>query len=462
MRQQPVRIVSMAVFLVSLIVSGTLSAEPPEENVHRFFFGLGLGIGVQNYPNPEYTGIDTEPEFITYQSLNLSPEFGWGKFAMGLSLTLNYRFTGGDSGDEFEVREEDWEVGDFEEFLEVYLPKFSYVRYGQKGDPLYVKMGSLEDISLGNGFIVGNYSNTLYLPETRVFGMSFDLDGTLFSFPYLGMETFVANLARFDLMAARIYARPWAESSLPILNGLQLGATVAADTDPAYFADRDANYPDALLPPSDSSVVIYGMDVRLPLVQGDIFNLSMFGDGVAQKEGSGAMVGAGGRLAHFITYGAQVRFLQDQFIPSYFGASYDLYRPLQYFIYDGKVSKNGGIGWFGSLGVSVLQDKFSFTTQAEGPMGEIEGNYFTWRAILVVKEGIIPGFFFDALYEKQYMDDWEDFQRWKEYSLVRARINYRTGPAVISLVYNLRYDPSAPGSDKWIVTSGISSTISLY
>jgi hypothetical protein len=316
MSQQPVRTIYTLVILVSLIVSGTLSAESPEESSKEFFFGLGLGIGVQNYPNPDYTGIDTEPEFITYQSLNLSPEFGWGKFGMGLSLTLNYRFTGGDSGDEFEVRKEDWEAGDVEEFLEVYLPKFSYVRYGQKGDPLYVKMGSLEDISLGNGFIVGNYSNTLYLPETRVFGMSFDLDGTLFSFPYLGMETFVANLARFDLMAGRIYARPWAGSSVPILDGFQLGAPVAADTDPAYFADKDANYPDALLPPSDASVLIYGIDFRLPLTQRDIFYLSVFGDGVVQKEGSGAMVGAGGRLARFITTAPQVRFLQDQFIPS--------------------------------------------------------------------------------------------------------------------------------------------------
>jgi len=60
------------------------------------------------------------------------------------------------------------------------------------------------------------------------------------------------------------------------------------------------------------------------------------------------------------------------------------------------------------------------------------------------------------------MDDFKDFQRFKEDALIRARINYRTGPAVISLVYNLRYDPSAPGDNKWIVTSGLSSTIALY
>jgi hypothetical protein len=452
----------LGAIVLLLLCSFLVHGESKEGSGAGFSFGLGLGIGVQNFPNPKYTGVGTEPEFITYQSLALNPEFGWGKFALGLSLNLNYRFTGGSSGNEFEVRKEDWVAGSFKEFLETYLPKISYIRYGVKGDPLYVKMGTIEDATLGNGFIVGNYSNALYLPETRVFGLSFDLDGSILQAPYIGIETFVSNLAAFDLVAARLYTRPWVGSAVPLLQGLQIGATVATDQDPAYFAKKDSNYPVALLPPSDASVLIYGLDFRLPLLTGDLFTLSLLGDGVAQKEGWGAMLGTGGRMVRFITYGAQVRYLQDQFIPTYFGASYDLFRPLQYRIYDGTVEKKGGMGWFASLGFSILQDKLSFTTNAEGPFKEIEGHYFTWRAMFVLKEGIVPGFSFDAQYEKQNMDDFKDFQRFKEDALIRARINYRTGPAVISLVYNLRYDPSAPGDNKWIVTSGLSSTIALY
>ncbi len=456
------RILWVSILFLCSLWSFSIYGDLKESSEAGFSFGLGLGIGVQNFPNPKYTGIGTEPEFITYQSLALSPEFGWGKFAIGLSFILNYRFTGGSSGNEFEVRREDWEVGSFKEFLETYLPKISYIRYGVKGDPLYVKMGTIEDATLGNGFIVGNYSNALYLPETRIFGLAFDLDGRLLSAPYIGLETFVSNLAAFDLVAARLYSHPWVGSSLPLLKDLQIGATVATDQDPGYFAKRDSNYPPALLPPGDASVLIYGVDFRLPLLTGDLFSLALFGDGVVQKEGWGSMLGTGGRILRFITYGAQLRYLRDQFIPTYFGTSYDLFRPLQYRVYDGTVEKKGGMGWFASLGFSALQDKVSFTTNAEGPLGEIEGNYFTWRGIVVLKEGIVPGFSFDALYEKQNMDDWKDFQRWREDALIRARINYRTGPAVISLVYNLRYDPSAPGDNKWIVTSGLSSTISLY
>jgi len=234
------------------------------------------------------------------------------------------------------------------------------------------------------------------------------------------------------------------------------------DRDPRYFAERYDNFPPALLPPSDASVLIYGADFRLPLLAGDLLSLAFFGDGVVQKEGSGAMTGLGGRLAGFVRYGAQMRFMQDNFIPTYFGASYDLFRPDQYLVYDGTVEKKGGIGWFASLGFEALADKIVFTTSASGPLGAIEGNYFSWQALFEVKEGVVPGFFFDLLYDKQNMAGFKDFQRWKEDALIRGRVNYRTGPAIISLVYNLRYDPAAVGDNKWQVTSGIESRIALF
>jgi hypothetical protein len=449
-------------FTVLFLFPAAGQPAPAEEEGPKFSFGLGIGIGVQSYANPDFVPGGTEPEKINYQSLSLDPEFIFGKFGIGLNLALNYRFTAGAEGDRFEVREEDWKAGDLEEVLDVYLPKIRYIRYGAKGDPLFIKMGTIDDAVLGNGFIVANYSNALFLPETRIFGLSLDLDGKLFGFPYIGIETFAANLARFDLIASRLYGRPLAETSLPLLDELQVGATVAVDQDPGYFADKKSDFPPELLPPSDASVLIYGIDFRLPLLSGNILSLATFGDGVFQQEGAGAMLGIGGRLVKFITYGAQLRFLGDNFIPAYFGPDYDLYRPEQYLVYDGVVDKKGGLGWFASLGFSVLKDGIVFVSSMEGPLGEIEGNYYNWRAVFMVKEGILPGFFFDASYDKKNMAGFDDFLRWKEEALIRARVNYRTGPAIISLVYNLRYDPSVPGDDKWQVTSGIESKITLY
>jgi len=167
----------------------------------------------------------------------------------------------------------------------------------------------------------------------------------------------------------------------------------------------------------------------------------------------------GGRFFGIITYGAQLRFLGDNFVPSYFGSTYDSFRPMLYAYYNGDAVKKGMIGWFASLGFSALSDKLVFDASMDGPFGSPEGNYYNWRALFAVKEGILPGFFFDASYEKLDMKDFDDFRRWQENAVMRARINYKTGPAVISLVYNLRYDPV---ERTWKVTSGLESAIALF
>jgi hypothetical protein len=160
---------------------------------------------------------------VTYQKLTVSPDIAFGKFGIGLELTLHYTFT--DEAGVDPIRTEgDWipDPALDQNYLDVYLPKFMYIRYGFKGDPLYAKLGSIEDGTLGNGFIMNNYDNTLFLPGQRIFGLAFDLDGALFNFPYLGLETFVGNVARFDVIGARLYARPLAGTEIPLLKNLQV------------------------------------------------------------------------------------------------------------------------------------------------------------------------------------------------------------------------------------------------
>ena len=67
----------------------------------------------------------------------------------------------------FKFRDADWvpEEKTFEGFLSLYLPKFNYIRYGNKGEDIFVKLGSIEDATLGTGFIMGNYSNAMFLPN---------------------------------------------------------------------------------------------------------------------------------------------------------------------------------------------------------------------------------------------------------------------------------------------------------
>lgn len=47
----------------------------------------------------------------------------------------------------------------------------------------------------------------------------------------------------------------------------------------------------------------------------------------------------------------------------------------------------------------------------------------------------------------------------REDAIIKARLNYAIGAAVISFVYHIRWDPV---KDDWTVTSGIESAIQLF
>ncbi|MFP4382621.1 MAG: hypothetical protein ACLFST_01735 [Spirochaetia bacterium] len=470
----------IAILLPSLTITAqdeeTSVTEPPQEVKSAFDFGLNLGLGVQSFENPDYVpGTDPESaEYITYQSLSLSPDLSFGKFGIGLNLTMNYRFTGGPNGRSFDIRRADWipsEAGI--SFLALYLPKIQYVRWAHKGDPLYIILGSIENGTLGNGFIMGSYANTLFLPERRIFGAGFDLDGALFGFPYVGFESFAGNLAVFDVFGGRLYTRPLAWMSVPVIKNLQIGGSVVVDRKPFYHAlinpDSPYNDPDTPLEvPADANVFVWGADFRLPILTKGPLTLAAFGDLVNQQEAWGGMLGFGGRLIKVITYGAQLRILGNDFIPVYFDTTYDLYRPVKYSLYSGELSRESYIGWSVSAGFSFLADLLFFNARLEGPFAKPSTDPAAafmnprLRAVFGLAEGVIPGFFIDASYEKTNIVTTKDLFS-AEDAVIGARINYRTGPAVITLKYNLKYDPYVPeGDNPWEITSGLETSVSLF
>jgi hypothetical protein len=440
---------TLVVFLALAAVSPAFSQED------GFSFGLGIGIGATTY--------DEDGTPMTYQSLTLTPDIAFGKIGIGLDITLNYTFTGPPpGGTDFYVREEDWIPKGNDNILDVYLPKFKYIRYGFKGDPLYAKFGSIDDATLGNGFIMGNYANTLFLPEKRLFGLSFDFDGTLLNFPYLGFESFIANLAQYDVMGVRPYVRPLASTEIPILKNLQLGGTLAVDTDPGLYAGLDLE-----------TVTLYGVDFRQPLLAKDAISLAVFGDLARLHERSwGGMIGFGGRLVKIITYGAQVRILGENFVPVYFDAAYDLYRYDKWQIAKSVADIPAYNGWLASLGTSLFNDLLVFSVSLDGPFSQPEpanpDNYLNYPhlyAIFQLGEGLVPNVSFDASYDKRSLETgngainfFEDLVD-REDAVIKARINYAIGRAVISFVYQIRWDPVA---NDWMVTSGVESAIQLF
>jgi hypothetical protein len=441
------------------LAASVYAQDPPELG-----FGFDLGIGAETFQEP------WAEDPITYQTLSLNPDFSIGPFGIGLDLTFHYRFTAGD-GNDFEIREADWVPDENTSFLELYLPKLRYVRWGMRGDPLYIKLGSIDDATLGNGFIMGNYANTLFLPEQRIFGLNFDLDGRLFNFPYVGMQSFIGNLASPDVIGGRLYVRPLAWMSAPILPNLELGYTVVTDINPFYHLedpdwDGDGN-------PDEGMVLVHGADFLLPLLSNNIISLATFGDIVFQNTNTGGMLGFGGRLFTFLPYGFQIRFLGTNFIPTYFGATYDIYRPVYYDIASSDVEViPSTVGWFASTGFSFFEDQLALYVSIDGPITKPlpndPDNWVNWphlRGELLVGEGLLPGFDFTAWYDKKNIQEFADLIDPVD-AVIGAAINYKTGPAVITLEYDVRYNPeydsSDPTSKQWFTSAGLKSSISIF
>ena len=241
---------AFALLLIGLAVSPVFADGNTVDNP-TFGFGMNLGLGVQTF---------NEPGPVTYQSLSLFPDFSYGKLGIGLALTLNYNFNG--SGSSIYIRQADWVPSGFQSFLQIYLAKINYIRWGVKGDPLYVKLGSLDDVTIGDGFIMGDYTNMYFLPQDRHFGLEADVDGNLFSFPFVGVETFAGNLALMDVLGGRVFVRPLASTDIPLLKDMQVGGTLVADTasQPAPVDHRTCRRWLRRAP-----VYVYGGDIRVPL-----------------------------------------------------------------------------------------------------------------------------------------------------------------------------------------------------
>jgi hypothetical protein len=443
------RVVATAALLVLLVAGGAFAQEGGKAG--GFDFGLNIGIGADSF------FIDSQ--YVTYQKITLSPDLAFGKFGIGLELTLHYTFSD-EPGIEPVKVEGDWTPGPGQTILDVYLPKFKYIRYGFKGDPLYVKLGSIEDGTLGNGFIMNNYDNTLFLPGRRIFGLALDLDGALFKFPYVGLETFVGNVARFDVIGSRLYVRPLAFLNWPIIRNLQVGGTFAADTDPGLYT---AGSPDL------EPVILYGADLRLPILTSQIANLAVFSDMafLSNNDSVGNMVGFGGRLFGFLLYGAQVRFLGEGFVPVYFDSTYDLFRKDQHDVATGIKPLAAYTGWLGSLGFSLFTDLLVFNVSVDGPFqsSRDKTQYLDWPhlfAQFIVGKGLIPNLSLEASYDKRSLGADQGF--FKDlfnatYAAIQGRLNYSIGAAVLSLVYSISKDPV---TGDWVTHSGIESAIQLF
>jgi hypothetical protein len=452
------RIAAGTIVLAVLLGIGPLSvaAEDPASAQASSLLGFGMNMGTDVLVNPDTGRTDS------YTKLGIQPDLSFGKFGMGLDLSVRVKLAFSQTSN-IEFYKPDWIPSQvsLQSILDLYLPKIMYVRYGKRGaDPLYAKLGSIDDLTLGNGFIVGNYANTNFLPTKRLFGASAGLDGALFQFPIVGVEGIAGNLAQLDVVGGRAYVRPLAIFEIPILSSLQVGATMATDTNPELYATTKTGV---------AQPMVYGADFALPIFGGDIASLAAFGDAAFQPNSrSGYMVGFGGRLIGLFTYGAQLRILSPGFIPAYFDANYDIYRAVKARILAAAPSAgaNGVLGWYAAIGTNLLDGKVMLNASLDGPFAanpatpsSNQAEYPHLKGVFSLAEGLVGGISVDASYEKYFLGKNGDLIGdviSPQNAVIGAKLNYKTGAAVLSLIYSVKYNPATSAFD---VSSSLETAI---
>ncbi|MFQ6678451.1 MAG: FecR domain-containing protein [Fidelibacterota bacterium] len=147
------------------------SEAPPATPEAGSPFGMGLGVG------------SVTIDGILYNQIALRPEFRFGKLGVGLDLVIYI-------DNEGNVRPNEWDV---KNDPSVILDKVLYVRWGEKQDPFWIKLGSLDNVTLGYGGLLMGYSNMMEFPTVRQIGVN-----TGMNFGNIGTEIFMSNVKDFS------------------------------------------------------------------------------------------------------------------------------------------------------------------------------------------------------------------------------------------------------------------------
>ncbi len=167
-----------------------------------------------------------------WQRLAYRPEIPLGKLAIALDFELFLN-------DEGAISSKGWEFGNSAEIANTIYRKIYYIRYGQPRDPVFFKVGALDDVTLGYGFLMSHYRNTLDYPGVKNLGLRFALNPVM-GLNVEGMMNNFLDISEGGPVAGLRIAKPWGPFEVgvsAVYDFDQYGALVDSDGD---------DYPDAL------------------------------------------------------------------------------------------------------------------------------------------------------------------------------------------------------------------------
>ncbi len=435
------KLFGVLVFIV-LSCSVVFAQNAGEKEKPKLGLNFNLGVGLSSYEDS--TGVQR-----AFQKFSFLPELTYGKFGVGLDLTFEF-----DSDFRLRDLDNDGMADGWSTFID-YLYKIYYVRYGYRGDPFYVRIGGFDTYTLGHGMIMDRFSNTLFYPQVHQLGLNLNIDGQIFKFPYIGMESVVDDVFDWDIIGMRIYTRPLINLPLPIVNKLKIGATVVTDLDTKEVNNpADPNYTNYSSPmdnPGSEKVIEVGVDVEVPLIEQEDLSLVSYTDwAFIGGKGTGAFVGSTFTYQWIKLFG-QVRFLGEQFVVNYFDAHYERDRATKYASLDAIDRFTVGYLLGTELGLfKILNFYFIWSDVFSGVTGPgIQTGIYT-------QENALPKIDASFSYDKKDISSFSDLFSGED-TLLELQFGYRiSSGAKIVFTFQRTYEPSGRASDKTFVETQFS------
>jgi hypothetical protein len=357
----------------------------------------------------------------TFYLINIAPEVSFGNLGVGLDLNLRFSTSG-------KLR-----TGDFVK-LEDYLRIIRYVRWAQKGDPFYTRVGQLDYSLLGHGSIVYNYRNSASYDLRRT-GIELDLN-----FEKFGFESMYSDIAGKGLLGLRTYAKPLKFTSLekiPVINNFEIGLTYARDLN----KNADITSADS----SGRGISIIGFDLGIPIISYSNIKSTLYFDyAKIINYGHGTSVGINLLFSGLglvdIRGKYELRFNGEKYLPAYFNAlyEYDRYDALN------NRSKSDTLknvtynrGYYGELIISVL-NTFNIIAGYQAPFDfRNEGVLHAELQLPAVASFVLRGAYDKIKIGKVFILD--------NYSILSAELGYKPVPyLMISTLYQRTFSNRNP------------------
>ena len=248
---------------------------------------------------------------VRYYQLRFIQEFNLWKFGLGLDLDFLF-------DKRISLRKDEWNE------LEDLLDKIYYLNYGKKGDTFFFHLGGFPGLTLGNGLVMQNYSNMLLYPDLRKTGLM--LGGSPHWPTQPSFELFASDLQRAPVLAMAARFKPLPDSTLKVLDQINLGFSLATDTN--QYGNLRHLVADSLACDVDllgrKPATVFGLAYTLPMVKNEKMTLGHYVEfSHILNYGSGVILP--GIYADFkaLRVNLEYRLYGGQYVPAYFDHYYE-------------------------------------------------------------------------------------------------------------------------------------------